>query len=101
MEFALRTPRDQFAIHNYCTYPLAGRDHYLGKHGTAESKAKWRRLTAEYLLSGVQAIRRPGKGCDALTVESLVDAYVSHQEAKHGDAKRKKNVGRVRCGLRV
>ncbi len=31
---------------------LDGRDHYLGKYGSAESREKYRRLTAEWMLNG-------------------------------------------------
>ncbi|MFP6668507.1 MAG: site-specific integrase, partial [Pirellulales bacterium] len=52
---------------------IAGRDHYLGPHGTKASKVEYDRLIGEWLTSG-----RPSRGfgqADALTIVELIRAY--------------------------
>src|SRR5215217_651349 len=56
---------------------LGGRDLYLGKHGTPESRAEYDRLLAEWLAGG----RRPvataaGAAPGDLSVNELILAYV-------------------------
>jgi integrase len=55
---------------------LAGRDIYLGKHGTPASRAEYDRLIAEWLAHG----RRFAPGGDATVVELMV-AYLRHVDA--------------------
>jgi integrase len=51
---------------------LNGRDHYLGRHGSQESKAEYKRLLAEYLSGGF----RPGSAGSDLTVNELAVEYL-------------------------
>lgn len=55
---------------------LAGRDHYLGKYGSPESRAEYDRVVGEWLVGGRRA---PGKadspGTD-LTINELILAYL-------------------------
>jgi integrase len=57
---------------------LNGRDHYLGKYGTAASKAEYDRLIAEWLAGGRQLPSRDNE----LTVNELILAYMRHAD-KH------------------
>ena len=55
---------------------IAGRDVYLGKHGTPESKAEYRRLLGEWMSSGIAP--QPPSGQHAVSIEELVLAYWRH-----------------------
>ena len=60
---------------------LAGRDIYLGRHDTSESRAEYNRLCAEWLATG----RRPmvvdaGSGAD-LSVNEMLLAYLQYAES--------------------
>ena len=50
---------------------IGGKDHYLGKHGTAASRREYNRLIAEWLSSGHIA-------SEDLTVTQLISAYWKH-----------------------
>ncbi|QDV34109.1 tyrosine-type recombinase/integrase [Tautonia plasticadhaerens] len=66
---------------------LSGRDFYLGRHGTPESRAEYDRIIAEWLSLGR---RLPGPNDDGqadLTVNEMLVAYLRHADAyytKHG-----------------
>ena len=49
---------------------IAGRDHYLGPHGTKASHALYDRLVAEFLSAGRQVIE-PAKASSVTVVEVL------------------------------
>jgi integrase len=51
---------------------LGGKDHYLGRFGSAESKAEYQRLLAEYLSGGL----RSGSPVADLTVNELLVEYL-------------------------
>jgi integrase len=53
---------------------IDGKDHYLGKHGTAESKAEYDRLIAEWLAHG-RRLSCPDPGASDLSVTELILAY--------------------------
>ena len=57
---------------------LNGRDVYLGKHGTPESKALYQRVIGEWLANGKQILARPTEHVAAsfFTVNELVLAYI-------------------------
>jgi len=58
---------------------LNGRDIYLGRHGTPESQAEYRRVIAEWLAAGSLATPRAEPTdpvADGLTVNELVLAYL-------------------------
>lgn len=73
---------------------IAGRDYYLGRHGTPESQTEYERLIGEWLASGRVAppVPRTGRrvtttdGTD-LTVGILVSACRRYHETKGTDAK--------------
>jgi len=58
---------------------LNGRDHYLGKHGTAASRREYDRLIGEWLARGRQLPST--RESDALTVTELIRAYWRHVKA--------------------
>jgi integrase len=59
-----------------------GRDVYLGKHGTAASKAAYDRTIAEWLARG----RRLSADPESITVAELVNAYRRHAEQYYQNA---------------
>jgi integrase len=63
-----------------CT--LRGRDFYLGKYGSDESKANYDRLIAEFLARGRTAPVNPSDGDDAPTIAELMLPYL-HYVAQH------------------
>jgi integrase len=76
---------------------LNGRDIYLGKHGTPESRAEYDRRLAEWLASG----RAAAPGADA-TVSELMVGYVRHVDAYYTKAGRPTTEpGMARLALRV
>ena len=60
---------------------IDGRDIYLGKYNSPESKAEYARLLAEYAVTG--RVTRPSdgeQGRDEITVEEVIAAYWQHAE---------------------
>lgn len=58
---------------------IAGRDIYLGEHGTRESKAEYCKVIAEYLSCG--HVRASGDSDSQLTIAELLVAYWEHAQA--------------------
>jgi integrase len=73
---------------------LSGKDHYLGRYGTAASKAEYDRLVAEWLAGGRQL---PDPGHD-LTMHELMAAYMRHARERYG---RTNELGCYKDALRV
>jgi integrase len=75
---------------------LAGKDHYLGKHGTPASKAEYDRLVGEWLLG------RPGPSSSPaaidLTVDEVLLRYWAFAETYYG--KLSKQLDNVKLALR-
>lgn len=61
---------------------IAGKDHYLGRHGTAASKAAYGRLVAELVASPTPGTTRPAAG--TVSVQELLAAYWQHARQKYG-----------------
>ena len=60
---------------------LNGKDHYLGVHGTADSRASYERLVAEWLTNNLQTSIRSSSGkktSDEMSVNELFLAYWEH-----------------------
>ncbi len=55
---------------------LDGRKHYLGQHGTAESKQRYHQLLAEWTVNGRQLCAR----ADQITIVELVAKFWKHVE---------------------
>src|SRR6476646_3287799 len=70
----------------YCRHPdrnrayvrLDGRAIYLGEHGTAESRAEYERVIAEWLANGR---RLPSR--DPITVNGLVERYLAWVDGRY------------------
>jgi len=61
---------------------LNGRDFYLGKWRTAESKREYARLTAQYLEAGGAL---PDSTSETISVEELLNAFRIHAKSYYGD----------------
>jgi integrase len=61
---------------------LSGSDHYLGEHGTAESRERYNELLSRWLVNGR---RMPGATSQqALSINELILAYFRHCEERYG-----------------
>jgi integrase len=75
---------------------LDGRDLYLGRYGSVESRGEYDRLVAEWLAGG----RRLAPGADA-TVSEVMVGYVRHADAYYvKDGRTTSEAGLVRLALR-
>jgi integrase len=72
--YRLHKPTDQAVV------TLNGRDFYLGKHGSSESRAEYDRLIAQWLSNGRQIAASGAGGLADLAVIELVLAYLRHCE---------------------
>lgn len=85
---SLRTP--SYRLHkptNQAVVTLDGRDFYLGRHDSPESRAEYDRLIAEWLTNGRRLpVATPGPGSD-LSVNEMLLAYLGFADsyyAKNG-----------------
>lgn len=59
---------------------LSGKDHYLGKHGTPESREKYNRLLAQWIAGGrtpLRAAHAEGEA-EGISINELILAYFRH-----------------------
>jgi len=62
---------------------IAGREIYLGKHGTADSRLRYKRIVAEWLASDCSpCFGAPKK---QITVVEVLSAYVKHAKSYYGN----------------
>ena len=100
-ERTLRTP--SYRLHeswNLAVVRIGGRDIYLGKHGTPESRERYDRLIAEWLANGRRLPPSAG-GVNDLTINELILAYWQFAEGyfrKNGEPT--SEVCLIRCALR-
>lgn len=78
---------------------FGGRDRYLGKHGTPESRAEYDRLVAEWLMTGRRLMASDGPGESDLTVSEMLLAYLKHANAYY--AKNSRPTFQGRPGLHI
>lgn len=80
---------------------LNGRHHYLGAHGTPESKQRYERLVAEWLINGRQT---PIQSHERITVDEIAAHYLSalDRDKKYHkpDGTRSTRFGEVKLSLR-
>src|SRR6516164_5374089 len=75
---------------------LNGKDHYLGRYGTAASKAEYDRLIAEWLACGRQ-LPNAGHG---LTVNEVILAYVRYAAGYYSAEGETSEVARIKDAVR-
>ena len=59
---------------------IGGRDVYLGKHDSPESRAEYDRLIAEWLVTGRRPMVESASGAD-LTINEMLLAYLHHADS--------------------
>jgi integrase len=60
---------------------IGGRDVYLGKHDTPESRAEYDRLIAEWLATGRRRIMADSTSITDLSVNEMLEAYLHHADS--------------------
>src|SRR4051794_38005163 len=75
---------------------VGGRDFYLGRHGSPQSRAEYDRLVAEWLAGG-RGPAPPGPGGYGVTVSELMVLYLRHcqdyyRDPEGGPAEELKNI---------
>lgn len=81
---------------------INGRDHYLGAHGTEESRLTYDRLIAEWLASGRRSepLNDDG-GLPSVSVNEVLLAFVDHAERYYRDGDQvSKEVVNLKLALR-
>jgi integrase len=76
------------------------RDVLLGKYGTADSRAEYARVLAEWEAAG-QSLPRPATRASDLTVNELILAYWKHAEGYYGFDGERGDEGCLRSALRI
>ncbi|MFO0892583.1 MAG: site-specific integrase [Isosphaeraceae bacterium] len=97
------TPRTPSYRHhkpsNQAVVTLDGRDFYLGRFNSPESRAEFDRLLAEWLSNG-RRLPAPAAGSD-LTVNEMAEAYLAHADAYYRkDGKPTVEPGNIRLAIR-
>lgn len=87
---------------NLAVVTLGGKDFYLGKFGSPESREKYHRLVAEYLASRRDEMPPPSPDDPPPTVAGLILAYWTHCRAhyRRPDGKLSEECGNVKVALR-
>lgn len=95
-KFSARVPK--YRLHKtwgLAVVRLAGRDIYLGKHGTPESQAEYKRVIGEWLASSQAPLPTPSPTAPACTVAELCLAYLRHASTYY--VKNGKPTGEIAC----
>jgi hypothetical protein len=81
---------------------IAGRDVYLGKHNTPESRVEYDRLIAEWLANGRMNSRRASGDASDTSVNELFLAYLEHANRYYVKAgKPTSEPGNIRLAIRL
>jgi hypothetical protein len=84
---------------NQAVVTLDGRDIYLGRFNSPESRAEFDRLLAEWLANG-RRLPAPVDGSD-ITVNELAEAYLRHADADYvKNGKPTVEPGNIRLAIR-
>jgi integrase len=80
---------------------LSGKDFYLGRYGSLESKAEYDRILAEWLASGRQVTNGAGEAPADLTVVEMIRGYMSFAGGYYRkDAKPTSEVANIKLAMR-
>ncbi len=82
---------------------LDGKDHYLGKFDSAESRENYHRLIAEWLGSSKTAVSETSKtNASTLTVVEMIAAFWDHAQGhyRHADGQPSEELGNFKAALR-
>src|SRR6516165_6634127 len=78
---SLRTP--SYRLHKptgQAVVTLCGRDFYLGRHGSPESRAEYDRLIVEWISNGRRLPAPTSEAGSDLSINELLLAYVCHAD---------------------
>jgi integrase len=93
----IRVPRATRHASGQAVVRLSGKDHYLGKWGSPDARAKYKRLVAEWLAGGSQAV----SSAKELTIAELALRYMRFAETYYvKDGRHTREVSSVRQTLR-
>ncbi len=94
-----------YKLKNFAVVRLDGKDHYLGKYESEDSRDKYRRVVAEWLAAGPSASCGPQVGSPApseLTVNELILAYARFVDGYYiKDGRPTVEPGNIRLVLRI
>src|SRR3954464_312041 len=80
----VRSPRPpRYRLHKpsgQAVVTLTGRDFYLGRYGTDESRTEYRRLTAEWLANQKAPLSPKGFGAADLTFNEFILSYLRYAD---------------------
>lgn len=62
---------------------LAGEDHWLGQHGSEESRVAYERAVAEWIVAGKPTAPRASGAGGRITVADLILAFWRHAQAAY------------------
>src|SRR5437764_4076748 len=82
---------------------LSGRDRYLGKHGSAESRAEYDRVVGEWLAAGRSQRDSPAAPPpDGISVSELIVAFWQHAQSHYRapDGTPTEELGNIKAALR-
>lgn len=100
---SLRTP--SYRLHKPLgrgVVTLCGRDYYLGEYGTAESRAEYDRLIAEWLVNGRTVPRSASPSGSDLSVNEFLEAFDQWAESYYRKAARVTGeVTNIRYAVRI
>ena len=89
MKRGLSTSAPSYRLHKasgQARVTINGKTHYLGKHGTEQSKRKYRLLLADHWSPPGKTPKPTQQGAsDSVTVGQLAIEYAKHVKTKHGD----------------
>jgi len=103
MRDSLRIPSYRRHVSGQAVVTIRGRDFYLGKYGSVDSKSRYRRLISEYTATG----RMPSDGAtradDRPTVSELMLPYLKHCDVyyRQPDGKVSNQAFMIRLALRT
>jgi integrase len=100
---SLRFPTYRRHATGQAVVTIRGRDYYLGKHGSLDSRARYRQLIAEYAATGRIASDHREEPDEGPTIAELMVAYVKHcdQYYRGPDGKVSNQVLMIRLALRT
>ncbi len=79
---------------------LAGRDHYLGPHGSPESRAEYDRLIAKWLTTG-RTLEPAAESAPVVLVGQILLGFVNHCEQRFKHRRRyRENIYRVKAAIK-
>ena len=88
-------------VSGHAVVTLGGKDHYLGPHGSDESRARYNQLVAEWLTTHRRSTSESITGPSDLTIAELIAAYWQHAQSYYvKNGKPTGEIGNLRDAIR-